>query len=81
MPNAGRPSRTPRRRRGRALGTEVEDLPCDAQVDQRYREPDSWFRSAVLNTARMGYFSSDRTVREYAEKVWGTKSLDRIVRD
>ena len=48
-------------------------LDCDARVDARYRSRDDWFRSAVLNTARMGYFSSDRTVAEYARKIWGTE--------
>jgi starch phosphorylase len=38
-------------------------------VDALYGKP-GWWRSAILNTARMGWFSSDRAVREYAEKVW-----------
>ncbi len=39
------------------------------QVDTLYGKP-GWWRSAILNTANMGWFSSDRAVREYAEKVW-----------
>ena len=44
----------------------------DAQrrVAERWRDPAAWFRSAVLNTARMGWFSSDRTIAEYAEDIW-----------
>ena len=40
------------------------------EVERRWRDPDSWWRSAVLNTARTGWFSSDRTIREYAEDIW-----------
>ena len=41
-------------------------------VDALYGQP-GWWRAAILNTARMGWFSSDRAVREYAEKVWDLK--------
>jgi starch phosphorylase len=41
-------------------------------VDALYGQP-GWWRAAILNTARMGWFSSDRAVREYADKVWGLK--------
>ncbi len=40
-----------------------------------YARPDVWARKAILNTARMGYFSSDRTVREYAHDIWGIKPV------
>lgn len=39
-------------------------------VEARWRDPDQWWRSAVLNTARTGWFSSDRTIREYASEIW-----------
>ena len=38
-----------------------------------YRDPARWWRSALLNTARVGWFSSDRAVREYDEKIWRTR--------
>jgi glycogen phosphorylase len=36
----------------------------------RWQEPEAWWRSAVLNTARVGWFSSDRTIAEYASEIW-----------
>jgi starch phosphorylase len=42
-------------------------------VDAKWRDPASWWRSAVLNTAHMAWFSSDRTIGEYAEGTWGVR--------
>ena len=41
------------------------------RVDELWQNPARWWRAAVLNTARMGWFSSDRTIREYAKEIWG----------
>ena len=46
-------------------------LEVSDRADAVYRNPAEWNRMAILNTARMGYFSSDRTIKEYAEKIWG----------
>jgi starch phosphorylase len=43
---------------------------CQATVDTAYRDRRRWARMAILNTARVGRFSSDRTVREYARDIW-----------
>ncbi len=49
----------------------------DAQrrVDALWADPDGWTRMAAINTARMGGFSSDRTIRGYARDVWGVTPL------
>jgi starch phosphorylase len=43
---------------------------CQDRVRDLYRKPDEWTRQAILNVAGMGKFSSDRTIRQYAEQIW-----------
>ncbi|MDD8022172.1 MAG: glycogen/starch/alpha-glucan phosphorylase [Paracoccaceae bacterium] len=47
---------------------------AQAQVDQAFADPDRWWRMAALNTARMGFFSSDRAIRGYMADIWETES-------
>ena len=43
---------------------------CQDRVSKAYKERENWVRMSILNTARMGKFSSDRAIREYSEAVW-----------
>jgi starch phosphorylase len=42
------------------------------ELGRIWRDPGQWWKRAVLNTARMAWFSSDRTIREYASDIWRT---------
>ena len=44
-----------------------------SRVDNLYRQPTQWFERAIANVAGMGAFSSDRTIREYANQIWNIK--------
>jgi glycogen phosphorylase len=48
---------------------------AQSEIARTYQQPEKWWRSAILNVARTGWFSSDRTIREYATDIWGIKSL------
>jgi starch phosphorylase len=50
-------------------------LDCQGEVHRVYRDPERWTRMAILNVARMGKFSSDRAIREYADEIWKVRSV------
>jgi len=50
-------------------------LDCQAQVEQAYQNPARWTQMSILNTARSGFFSSDRTIREYCQETWRVKPV------
>ncbi len=51
-------------------------IACQERVDALYRDPEEWTRRAILNTANMGCFSSDHTIKQYAEKIWGVQPVN-----
>ena len=55
------------------------DAYWDAQrsVDRLWQSPNDWWRASILNTARMSWFSSDRTIREYARDIWNVPVAER----
>ena len=56
-------------------------LAAQDRVDETYRNQEDWNRRAVLNVARMGRFSIDRTVKDYASRVWGINATSPPVKD
>lgn len=46
-------------------------LECQQQVNEAFLNREKWTRTSILNVARMGKFSTDRTIRQYAEEIWG----------
>jgi starch phosphorylase len=48
---------------------------CQTQVSELWHAPKSWTRKSIINVARMGKFSSDRSIREYCDRVWQVKPL------
>ena len=45
------------------------------RVDALYRDQDQWTRKSVINALSMGPFSSDRSIRDYADNIWGIKPV------
>jgi glycogen phosphorylase len=50
-------------------------IACQDQVSQTYQNRTLWTRMSILNTARIGHFSSDRAIQDYSETIWHTKPV------
>lgn len=50
-------------------------LAAQRMVDEAYVDRAGWLRKSILTTARMGKFSSDRCVREYADEIWSVEPV------
>ena len=48
---------------------------CQDKVSEAYKDSERWTRMSILNSARMGKFSSDRTIREYCQEIWGVEPV------
>ncbi len=48
---------------------------CQAEVGEAYRDRARWTRMSILNSARSGKFSSDRTIRQYCDEIWNAKKV------
>lgn len=48
---------------------------CQEKVSNAYENQDDWTKKSIINTANTGKFSSDRTIKEYAEKIWKVKPV------
>lgn len=52
-------------------------IDAQQQVNETYKDVQKWNRMSILNTANSGWFSSDRTISQYADEIWQAKPLGR----
>jgi len=48
---------------------------CQDEIEMAYRDQEKWTKMSILNVARSGKFSSDRTIKEYCEEIWKVKPV------
>ncbi len=49
---------------------------ANEKLNEMYQDKDSWFHSAIINVAKSGRFSSDQTIRQYADEIWGIEPYE-----
>ncbi len=52
-------------------------MACQERVSKAYLDQEKWTKMSIINVARMGKFSSDRTIQQYAEEIWGVKPVPK----
>jgi glycogen phosphorylase len=60
------------------LADYVSYIECQQRVAQAYRDERSLVQMSIRNVAGMGKFSTDRTIREYAEEIWSVKAVSPL---
>ncbi len=53
-------------------------IDCQQKVNKAFLDQDQWDRMSILNVARMGQFSSDRSINEYTQKIWKVNPVKAI---
>jgi len=48
---------------------------AQSEVDKAYKNKEEWAKKAIINVAKSGKFSSDRTIQQYADEIWNLKPL------
>ena len=51
-------------------------LECQKKVALTFRDQKSWLEKSIMNVARMGKFSTDRTIKEYARDIWRVEAVE-----
>ncbi len=54
---------------------------CQEKVSQAYKDQENWSKMSILNVARMGKFSSDRSIQDYCNNIWNAKSVPIELKD
>ena len=45
-------------------------------IEERYRNKEEWAKTCLINIAQSGYFSSDRTIKQYADEIWNIEPVN-----